>query len=163
VAVLDVDQEQFLKPGDMPGRIQAYAAHTGQEVPQGKGAIVRCALESIALKYRFQLERLERMLGRRLEPIHIVGGGTRNQLLSQFTADATGRPVLTGPVEATAMGNILMQAMALHHLGSLVEARAVVRESAQILRFEPQQRGGWDEAYGRLQELVAADQAAEPG
>ncbi len=162
MAVLDVDHELFLKPGDMPGRIQEYAARTGQAVPKGKGEIVRCALESIALKYRFQLERLERMLDRRLEPIHIVGGGTRNQLLSQFTADATGRPVLTGPVEATAMGNILMQAMALRHLDSLAEARAVVRESAQILRFEPQQRSGWDEAYGRLQELVAAEQAAEP-
>jgi rhamnulokinase len=161
VAVLDVDHELFLKPGDMPGRIQAYAARTGQAVPQGKGEIVRCVLESIALKYRFQLERLEQMLGRRLEPIHIVGGGTQNQLLSQLTADATGRPVLTGPVEATAMGNILMQAMALRQIGSLAEARAVVRESAQILRFEPQQRSGWDEAYGRLQVLVAEEQAAE--
>ena len=120
-----------------------------------RGEIVRSALEGIALKYRYVLEKAEEILGHRLEPIHIVGGGTQNRLLSQFTADATGRPVLTGPVEATAMGNSLMQAVALGHLGSLWDARAVVRDSSEVLTFEPGERAGWDEAYDRFLRLVA--------
>lgn len=151
--VVDPDHDDFLKPGDMPARLQAFAARTGQAVPESKGEIVRSALESIALKYRTVLEKAEEMLGQRLDPIHIVGGGTQNQLLSQFTADATGRPVLTGPIEATAMGNCLLQAMALGQLNSLWEARAVVRNSTEVLTFEPGPRAGWDAAYARFLEL----------
>lgn len=153
--VIDPDHGDFLKPGDMPARIRDFAARTGQHVPDGKGEIVRSALEGIALKYRYVLEKAEELLGQRLDPIHIVGGGTQNQLLSQFTADATGRPVLTGPVEATAMGNSLMQAVALGHLGSLWDARAVVRNSTDVLTFEPGQRAGWDDAYGRFLQLMS--------
>lgn len=155
VCVVDPDHGDFLKPGDMPARIRSYAGRTGQSVPETKGEIVRSALEGIALKYRYVLEKAEEILGHRLEPIHIVGGGTQNRLLSQFTADATGRPVLTGPIEATAMGNNLMQAVALGHLGSLWDARAVVRNSSEVLTFEPAERAGWDEAYDRLLRLVA--------
>ena len=90
------------------------------------------------------------MLGRRLEPLHIVGGGTQNRLLSQFTADAIGRQVITGPVEATATGNIIMQAMALGHLASLEEGRQVVRNSFDVTTYEPASRAGWDDAYARL-------------
>lgn len=153
--ILDPDDRDFLKPGDMPARIRAFAARTGQPAPETKGELVRTALEGIALKYRYVLERVEEMLGRRLDPIHIVGGGTQNRLLSQFTADATGRPVLTGPVEATAMGNCLMQLMALGHLSSLWDARAVVRNSAEVSRFEPGERAGWDDAYARFRQLVS--------
>jgi rhamnulokinase len=153
--VVDPDCGDFLKPGDMPARIQAYAANTGQTSPATKGEIVRSALEGIALKYRYVLEKAEEMLGRRLDPIHIVGGGTQNQLLSQFTADATGRPVLTGPIEATAMGNCLMQAIALGHLGSLWDARSVVRNSTEVMTFEPGERAGWDDAYARFLQLVS--------
>lgn len=149
-AVLDPDHSDFLKPGDMPARIQAYCQRTNQPAPQSKGAIVRCALEGIALKYRWVLERLEEMLGRRLEPLHIVGGGTRNRLLSQLTADAIGRRVVTGPVEATAAGNVMMQAMALGRLGSLEEGRQVVRNSFDVTTYEPINRTGWDEAYALL-------------
>jgi sugar (pentulose or hexulose) kinase len=152
-AVIDVDDGDFLKPGDMPDRIRAYCRRTGQEAPGEKGALVRCILEGIALKYRLLLERLEEMLGRRLEPIHIVGGGAQSRLLSRFTADATGRTVITGPVEATAAGNILVQALALGQLGSLSEARTIVRDSFEVVTFEPGRPGGWDEAYTRLKEL----------
>ncbi len=153
--VINVDDGDFLKPGDMPERIRAFCRRTNQPVPDEKGVLVRCILEGIALKYRLLLERLEEMLGRRLEPIHIVGGGAQSRLLSRFTADATGRTVVTGPVEATAAGNILVQAMALGHLGSLAEARGVVRNSFDVLTLEPGRRDGWDEAYERLKRLPA--------
>ncbi|NLF02295.1 MAG: rhamnulokinase [Anaerolineales bacterium] len=154
VAVIDPDCADFLPPGDMPARIQEYCWRTGQRVPETKGAIVRGALEGLALKYRWVLERTEEMLGRRLEPLHIVGGGTQNRLLSQFTADATGRRVITGPIEATATGNVLMQAMALGLIGSLPEARQVVRNSFEVLSFEPREQAGWDQAYAKLLDLM---------
>jgi len=153
-AVLDPDHGEFLKPGDMPARIRAFCQATGQPVPHGKGAIVRCALESVALKYRWVLERCEEMLGRRLEPLHIVGGGTRNRLLSQFAADAIGRRVITGPIEATATGNIVVQAMACGDLASLEEGREVVRNSFELTSFEPTSQSGWDDAYARLLSIM---------
>ena len=159
-AVIDVDDADFLKPGDMPARIAAYCERTGQKSPESPGEFVRCALEGIALKYRYVLERLEEMtevtlvIGHRLEPIHIVGGGTQNRLLSQFTADATGRSVVTGPIEATAIGNIMVQAIALGHINSLVDARAIIANSFETSTFEPGNRAGWDEAYARLLGLL---------
>jgi len=149
-SVIDPDYSEFLKPGDMPARIRAFCQMTNQPVPQSKGAIIRCALEGIALKYRWVLERLEEILGRRLEPVHIVGGGTQNRLLSQFTADAIGRRVITGPVEATAAGNVLMQMMALGHIASLAEGREVIRNSFDMTAYEPTGQTGWDDAYARL-------------
>ncbi len=153
-AIIDVDCNDFFQPGDMPARIQKYCARTQQPVPQTKGAIVRCALESLALKYRWVLDRLEEMLGYRLEPIHIIGGGTKNRLLDQLTADATRRSVITGPIEATAIGNVLMQAVALGHLKSLEEARAVVRHSFKPETYQPQPSDRWDTAYQKLQILM---------
>jgi rhamnulokinase len=150
VAVIDPDYSGFFKPGDMPARIGEFCRTTGQPVPESKGAILRCALEGIALKYRWVLERLEEMLGHGLSPLYIVGGGTQNRLLSQFTADAIDRQVITGPVEATATGNILMQMMALGHVSTLSEVRQVVRDSFPLSRFEPGARDGWDQAYARL-------------
>ena len=149
-SVVDPDYSEFLKPGDMPARIRAFCQMTDQPVPQSKGAIVRCALESLALKYRWVLERLEEILGRRLEPIHIVGGGTQNRLLNQFAADATGRQVVTGPIEAAAAGNVITQAMALGYIGSLEEGRQVVRNSFDVATYEPVGEPGWDEAYVRF-------------
>jgi rhamnulokinase len=153
-AVVDPDHGDFLKPGDMPARIQAFCQRTNQPVPQNKGAIVRCALEGIALKYRWVLERVEELLESRLDPLHIVGGGTQNRLLSQLTADATGRQVIAGPIEATATGNIIMQAMALGHLAALEEGRQVVRSSFEVIAYEPLSRAGWDEAYHRLLNII---------
>jgi sugar (pentulose or hexulose) kinase len=153
-AVIDPDHPEFFKPGDMPARIRDFCHRTGQTPPAGKPGLVRCALESLALKYRWVLERLDEMTGQRLEPVHIVGGGSQNQVLNQFTADATGRLVVAGPVEATAIGNILMQALALNHLASLDEARQLVRLSFPPVVYEPLSRSGWDDAYQRLLRLA---------
>ena len=148
--IVDPDDHVFLHPDDMPAAIQAFCQRTGQPVPEDKGAIIRCALESLALKYRFTLEELESVLGRELGTIHIVGGGSQNQLLCQLTADATGRLVVAGPVEATAVGSIVMQALARGYVASLDEARQVVRRSFDVVTYEPGDVSRWDEAYGRL-------------
>jgi rhamnulokinase len=153
-SIVNVDAADFFQPGDMPVRIQKYCARMQQPVPETKGAIVRCALESLALKYRWVLERLEEMLGYRLEPIHIIGGGTKNRLLDQLTADATNRSVVTGPIEATAIGNVLMQAVALGHLKSLDEARAVVRQSFKPETYAPQTSDQGAAAYQKLCDLM---------
>jgi rhamnulokinase len=150
LAVIDPDSDVFLHPGDIPEKIRAYCADSNQPVPQTQGEIVRVALESLAIKYRFVLERLEELIGKRLEPLHITGGGTRNRLLNQFTADAIGRTVVTGPVEATAIGNILMQAITLGQLDSLGEARLLVRRSFEIEEYYPRKQDGWEKAYGKL-------------
>ena len=155
-ALVDPDCDDFLRPGDMPSRIRAYCQRTGQEPPASKGAIVRCALESLALRYRWTLEKLELMLGRPLNRIHIVGGGIQNQLLCQFAADATQRQVVAGPVEATAAGNVLMQAMARGRIGNLEEAREVVRNSFALATYEPGDAAPWDDAYGRWLDLLGA-------
>lgn len=155
LATIDPDEDRFFHPGDMPERIRTYCADTGQTVPETKGQILRLTLESLALKYRWVLERLEELAGKRFDPIHIIGGGTKNRLLNQFTADATCRTVITGPVEATAIGNILMQALGLKHLNSLEEAREVVRRSFTPEVYEPKQAADWDEAYSRLKHLMA--------
>ncbi len=154
--IVDTDDHRFLAPGDMPDKIRSYCRETGQRVPESKGEVIRCALESLALRYRWVLEKLETMLGRPIKVVHIIGGGTRNELLSQLAADAMQRPVITGPVEATSMGNILMQALALGHIGSLEEGREVVRQSAQMRTFEPRDAAPWDEAYARYVELASA-------
>ncbi|UCC64112.1 MAG: rhamnulokinase [Anaerolineae bacterium] len=149
-SVVDPDYGEFLRPGDMPARIRAFCEWTGQPAPQSKGAVIRCVLESLALKYRWVLERLEEILARHLEPIHIVGGGAQNRLLNQFAADATGRQVITGPVEATAAGNVITQAMALGQIGSLEEGRRIVRNSFDVATYEPAGGTEWDEAYTRF-------------
>ncbi|HEX5942668.1 MAG TPA: FGGY-family carbohydrate kinase, partial [Anaerolineales bacterium] len=154
LAVLDPDDDQFFHPGHMPERIRQYCMKTNQPVPQTKGEVIRVALESLALKYRWVLERLEELTGKRLDPVHIIGGGTKNRLLNQFTADATCRPVVAGPVEATAIGNVLMQAIGLQDLAYLAEARSIVRQSFSPEVFEPKQTADWDEAYSRLQKVM---------
>ena len=154
LAVIDPDDSNFLHPDDMPAHIQAYCQRTRQPIPQTNGEIVRVVLESIALKYRWVLERLEDVTGTRLEPLHIIGGGIKNHLLNQFAADATGCTVITGPDEATAIGNILMQAIALGHLSTLDKARSIVRHSFEQVIFEPGGRDAWDEAFARLLDLL---------
>jgi rhamnulokinase len=157
-AVIDPDHNDFLKPGDMPARIRAYCQRTGQALPETQGEIVRTALEGVALKYRWVLERLEHLQNRRLDTIHIVGGGTQNRLLSQLAADCTGRTVITGPIEATATGNLLMQLVALGKLASIDEAREVVRRSFDVEHFEPNPATyqAWGDAYAKLNALMAS-------
>ena len=154
VSLVDPDDATFLAPGDMPARLAAFCERTGQPVPGDEGAYVRCALESLALKYRWTVERLELILGAPIRTIHVVGGGSRNTLLSQFTADACGRPVHAGPVEATAVGNVLMQALAQGQLRSLQELRSVVARSFPVTVYEPCDIAAWNGAAGRFAELV---------
>jgi rhamnulokinase len=159
-AFVDPDHSSFLNPEDMPQAICSYCDKTGQPVLCDRGVLVRIALESLACKYRLTLERLEKILapsGKRLEAIHIVGGGSQNQLLCQFTADVCGRPVYAGPVEATALGNVLAQAMAMGYCASWGEAREIVREAFPPKVYEPRdaQRAAWDEAYTRFKQVLA--------
>ena len=162
--VIDPDHPSLLTPGDMPTRIARLCAESGQAAPAGVGATVRCALESLALKYRWVIERLEGVTSRPIGTIHVVGGGARNALLCRLTADATRRPVLAGPVEATALGNVLVQAMAFGEVGSLAEMREVVRRSTDLVAFEPAgDAAAWDEAYGRLAGLLAGTPMAGSG
>ncbi len=154
MAVINPDDNIFFPPGDMPQRIQKYCADTNQSVPQTKGEILRVALESLALKYRWVLEKLEELTSKKFAPIHIIGGGTKNRLLNQLTAEATKRVVVTGPVEATAIGNVLMQAIALGDLGSLSDAREVVRASFEVEEYHPSSNDQWDEAYQKILNLM---------
>ncbi len=155
VSLVDPDHASFMLPPSMPEAIADFCTRTGQTAPVEPGAVVRCALESLALKYRWVLGRLEELLGRRLDVIHIVGGGSQNTLLCQLTADACNRSVIAGPVEATAIGNVVVQAMGLGLLGSLAEAREVVRQSFDVREFEPRQPQRWDEPYGRFVEFLS--------
>ncbi len=146
---------RFLAPADMPAEIQAFCRESGQPVPQTKGEIVRTVLESLALEYRRVAGQIDRLTGRAHPVLHIIGGGTKNTLLNQLAADATGRTVITGPVEATAVGNALVQAIALGEIGSLAEGREIVRRSFEVETYEPRDSAAWDEAYARYRKLVA--------
>jgi rhamnulokinase len=154
--LVDPDDTSFLAPGDMPARLAAFCRKTGQPEPDGVGGFVRCAMESLALKYRWAVERLERFVGTSIGTIHVVGGGSRNGLLCQFTADACGRPVLAGPVEATAAGNVLLQMMARGRIASLADARAVVARSFPVTVYEPRDTAAWDAAADRFAALLQA-------
>ncbi len=149
-AMIDPDYPGFYNPLDMPAAIDTFCRQSGQQSPRDVGPIARTVLESLALKYRMVLEQLELVTGRKLNTIHVIGGGTRNELLCQFTANATGRPVITGPVEATGTGNILMQALGLGYLKDLVHVREVVKNSFDLARYEPMDTLAWDEAYRKF-------------
>jgi rhamnulokinase len=154
---IDPDDSRFGNPPDMPAAIRSFCKETRQPIPDSEGALVRCALESLALKYQTVLDCLEQVSGKRVEVIHIVGGGSRNALLNQFTADACNRPVLACPVEATVFGNVLMQARACSEIDSLAELRSIVRNSCEIQTFSPKpsQLSAWQEARGRFKALGA--------
>ena len=145
--VLDPDDHSFLNPPDMPAAIQAFCRRSEMAVPDSKGEFVRTILESLALKYRFILDQINSMRAEPVERLHIVGGGSQNVLLNQFTANACGIPVTAGPVEATALGNILVQAIAKGYLANLDEARALVAGSYQLNEYEPADRDRWEGQY----------------
>ncbi len=153
-AFINPDDPLFMAPGDMPARIREYCQATGQSVPETRGEIVRTALESLALQYRANFERIEEVTGKKIETIHIVGGGCQNKLLNQFTADATAKPVVAGPIEATAAGNVLVQAIATGVVENLAEARQIVRNSFELEDFTPADTAIWDEAYARFRGIV---------
>jgi rhamnulokinase len=154
-SLINPDDRAFLNPDDMTAAIQKWCEDYGEPVPQAEGELVRCALESLAFKYRMVLEWLEELTGTRIEVLHIVGGGCQNESLNQLTADACGRPVIAGPVEATVLGNVLVQACTAGELATLTDLREVVRESSALRTYEPQATTAWDDAYPRFIELVA--------
>jgi rhamnulokinase len=154
--LVDPDDASFILPPNMPAALADYCRRRGQPAPERPGDCVRCALESLALAYRWVLEKLEALTGRRREVIHVVGGGSQNALLCQFTADACDRPVLAGPVEATAIGNVLVQALGLGALGSLAEARAAVRQSFEVHTYAPQNPAAWEAPYESFREYREA-------
>jgi rhamnulokinase len=157
-SLINPDSAQFLRATDMINTIREFCQNTGQAVPESEGALVRCVLESLALRYRDVLASLEKLTGKRVQVIHIVGGGSRNSLLNQFTADACQRPVIAGPVEATAIGNVLFQARASGELRSLSEIRAVIRHSFsdEMKEFHPQAENlaVWDAAAARWNSMA---------
>ncbi len=145
---------RFLSPGGMPEKIAAFCRETGQLVPDNPGAFVRCALESLALFYRVTLRQLEGIIGKKIKQLHIVGGGSQNMLLNQFAANALQIPIIAGPTECTALGNILVQAIAQGHVASLAAARKVVRNSFEVKTIKPTAKAEWDEAFTRFEKLV---------
>jgi rhamnulokinase len=154
-SLVNPNDPSFILPANMPAALADFCCRTGQPAPDGIGGTVRCALESLALCYRWVLDRLEELTGQRAEVIHIVGGGSQNKLLNQFTADACNRPVLAGPVEATAVGNILVQALGIGVLGSLADAREVVRRSFEVQTFTPRQPDAWQAPYERFRKFLS--------
>ncbi|WP_306987782.1 rhamnulokinase [Amycolatopsis thermophila] len=157
-AVVDIDAPVFLPPGDMPARIRQACVDTGQRPPEAPGEVVRCILDSLALAYRRTVRQASELTGRPVDVVHVVGGGVRNELLCQLTADACGVPVLAGPVEAAALGNVLVQARALGaDLPDLAAMRALIRATHELRRYEPSGReSGWAEAAARIDSRVVA-------
>ena len=153
-SLINPDDARFAAPTDMPEAIRAYCQETEQPVPSTEGAIIRCALESLALRCRMVLGWLESLTGTRFETVHIVGGGTKNQQLCQMTANACNRPVLAGPVEATAIGNVAMQAIARGDVGSIEQARQIIAASFPLDRYDPRDPEPWDDAYPRFERLL---------
>ena len=155
-SIINPDDALFSPAGDMPGRIREYCKATSQHVPENAGEIIRCIFESLSLRYRWTAEKLEKMTGRKYSTINIVGGGTKEEMLSQFAADASGRLVVAGPVEATALGNIAMQAIAAGEIAGLTEARQVISNSFDRKEYTPDttMKAQWDEAYGRFLSLI---------
>lgn len=158
-AFIDPDDERFLRPGDLPSRVRAFCAETGQPVPQDAGTLIRVVLESLALRYAVVVDELARASGHPVEAIHVVGGGSNHRLLCRLTADATGLPVRAGPVEATAIGNLAVQAIAAGELASVAEARELIARSFPVTAYDPE--GDWAEARARFAALVARP-APEP-
>jgi sugar (pentulose or hexulose) kinase len=146
-AYIDPDYTGFLSPGNMPARVNNYLDQMGQNVIEDKGRMTRAILESLAFKYRSVIQAIEDVTNEPIEILHIVGGGIQNELLCQFTANATAKKVITGPIEATAAGNILMQAKAAGQIKSLAELREIVRNSFELKEYKPQEAQLWDEKY----------------
>jgi len=153
-ALLDPDVVDFLHPEDMPAAIRSYCVNTGQPIPETKEAILRCIFESLALKYRFVLERLEKLTGHPIDVVHIIGGGSQNEFLNQLTADAAQKPVIAGPVEATALGNAMVQGVSLGFFSNIQAARQLVAKQTPLKQFEPHTGSNWDEAYQKLLDLA---------
>ena len=153
-SIIDTDAPEFYAGGDMEQKIKDYCARTNQPVPETIGQVARCVYESLALKYRNALENLEQVKGEKIHSLNIVGGGIQNRMLNQMVADALDRPVVTGPIEGAAMGNLLTQALALGDLKDLDDLRRVVKNSEAVERWEPNHSDAWEQAYQKLLTLL---------
>ncbi len=160
VSLINPADPCFHAPDDMPARIAAHCRDHGEPVPADEGAMLRCIFESLALLYRRTREQLEQITGSPISRLHIVGGGSKNVLLNQCAANALQVPVVAGPVEATAAGNLLVQAQALGRLRTLADLRTVVRNSFDVTTFEPRDGAAWEQAYLRFQRMTAGRAAA---
>jgi len=154
-SIIDPDHPDFYGVGNLPKNIADYCRRTGQPVPETIGEISRCVYESLALKYRWTMERLEEMKGSAIDQLNITGGGIQNKMLCQMTADSINKPVVTGPVEGACIGNLLTQAMALGEIANIEELREVVKNSEDVSVYEPNHSDAWDEAYALLCKLAA--------
>ena len=163
VSLIDPDDDLFFAPGDMPARIRDYCRASGQPVPDSVGAVMRCVNESLALKYRYQLDRLTAVSQQPVAQLHIIGGGSQNDLLNQMTADATGLPVVAGPVEATALGNAIVQFIALGEIANVAEARGILADTVGSVTFEPDDDERWQEAFQRFSDLLDRQQSPPSG
>lgn len=150
LSLVDPDHPSFANPKSMTAALKAYCTQTGQVVPETHTALVRCIFDSLALKYKYVLGKLQQVAPFTIERLHIIGGGAKNQLLNQFTANAIGMSVMAGPSEATAIGNIMMQAKAMGVVGSLADMRALIRQAVTPEVFQPQDTAAWDAAYARF-------------
>ena len=156
-SLINPDDAGFLNPGDMPKAVQEFCAATNQPVPQTKGEIARCIYDSLVLKYKYTIRQIESVTGNKIEKLHIIGGGAHNTMMNQLTADATGVPVYAGPTEATAIGNILLQAKALGRVKSLAEIREIVRNSFEVTEYKPSPKLDWEAAYVKFEKLMKMD------
>ena len=154
---INPNDDLFTPQGDMPSRIREFCKKTGQHVPESIGEVVRCIFESLVLCYRQTIESIESMTGKKYNSINIVGGGTKEAILCQYAADASNRVVYAGPVEATAIGNIAMQAISSGELGDIAQAREVIRNSFEIKVYEPNHSDAWDDAYARFIEICGKE------
>ena len=151
---IDPDDERFISPENMPAKIADFCYETGQDLPANKGEFIRCIMESLALKYRYVLEMIEQITDKNYEVIHIVGGGSKDRMLCEYTADSTSRKVVAGPSEATAAGNLLMQLVALGEIHNLSEVRQIARNSFLTEEYIPKNHCEWDMAYDRFLAFV---------
>jgi rhamnulokinase len=160
-SLIDPDHPSLLNPPNMPAAVGALCRATGQEQPESVGEVVRCCLESLALRCRATLDDLAAVIGERPTVLRVVGGGSRNRLLCQLTADACGLPVVAGPVEATAFGNVIVQAIAAGELAGVAEGRAAISASVKLEMYEPRANADWDVALSRLRKISAQGQSQD--
>ncbi len=156
-SIIDTDDPSLAAPGNMPEAIREFCKRTGQTPPQSEGQVIRSALESLALRYRLVLGYLEQLVGQPFKTIHMVGGGVQNQMLCQFAADACERTVIAGPIEATALGNVMMQAIGCGKLESIDQARSLIRNDSSIKTYEPRPNQQWHDGFQALKRLVLAN------
>ena len=154
VSFIDPDAPEFVTAGDIPKRIREFCERTGQKVPESVGEVMRCINQSLALKYRYALEQIESCTGKHYEVIHMIGGGIQSKLLCQMTAGANGRMVIAGPVEATALGNIVMQMIALGMIQDVAQARSMIARSETTYDYLPQNVSAWNAAYEKFQTYI---------